>query len=219
MPLGFDVDAYNQINPQVVRPWYESTVNVNRAGFGYNQFPVVNDLSNQQNQPQAPMAGVAASMAGGAAQGASSGLFGIFGDLIKGKTQQNLQEHNLDWSRESLKKTQDFAAEQANLGRQYGTDQNKLWRELQLALLEKQLKMPFDYRSEGINQQSDALQSMGLPRGAWALNGLGASLPRTTQMINRGSYMTSRLPGDPTLVARNNSAMQQYMGVGNYLTR
>jgi len=78
-----------------------------------------------------------------------------------------------------------------------------------------QMDYSFGQAQKWTSFQGDAFQSMGLPRGAWALGSSAMALPHTTQMVAPGSYSHSALPGNPTLTALNGSSVQQAFGQGN----
>lgn len=79
------------------------------------------------------------------------------------------------------------------------------------ALMDKQ----FNQNKDWADFQGGALESMGLPKGAWALGASANALPRTTQVVAPGSYSRAQLPGDPTRTALTGSTAQQAFGWGN----
>jgi len=73
----------------------------------------------------------------------------------------------------------------------------------------------FGQNKEWANFSGEAFESMGLPKGAWALGASGMALPRATQVVAPGSYSRAQMPGDPTRTALTGGVAQQAFGWGN----
>nr|WPV63580.1 MAG: hypothetical protein [Wufeng shrew picorna-like virus 43] len=196
---------------------------INEEGFYRARNPNLPTPSPQtspfQKAPQQNMAAAAGAQAAG--QVGSSFLGGLF-DLI-GNTQKN------NFTQEQMKIAQEYNL--TNMGKineyEKGYIDQRFKNNSALSAQSFEQSTKFNLQSADLNlrnqkamvgMQSSALESMGLPGGAWALGSLSSNLPRTTQMVNQGSYARSALPGDPTTARLNGSTIQQQFGWGNYIS-
>lgn len=215
MPLGFDFDAYNQQNPVIARPWETTTNNIERYGLGYQPQSQWNWTPNTASTPNNNMAGAALGQMGGAAIG---GMFNFGSGVINSQKDMAMNKENREYDWKKTDFLNAWQTAQAQLNREFMLRQQSLGLNFQKDLQTADQGFQTDFRNSGISMQQRALESMGLPGGAWALSNPGG-LPTTTQLISRGSYMRSRLPGNPLSGTANYSPMQQQMGWGNYTTR
>jgi hypothetical protein len=158
---------------------------------------------------------MAAAAAGEAEAGGGSSSSGAMGAAIGGTGGFLSSLLGFFANRENNANSQKLQSNQIDFETRFANQLAKLSLNNTSTLMNKQFNQSKEFVTFQTNLQGNALQSMGLPQGAWALGPMASALPHTTQMVAPGSFMTDKLPGDPTIQKFNGGEIQQAIGVGN----
>lgn len=173
------------------------------AGTGH-QPPTARNHSTMAAAAAAEGGGMSAG-AGQAAGAAAGGFFGFLGGL----------SHDI-FGFETAKSDREQNAANFKMGIDNSRYLQQQGYNNALGLQNNEAGLQFGNFQKEVGMREDALKSMGLPGGVWALGGGTSNLPTTTQMTSSGSYVKSAFPGDPTVTALTGSTVQQQFGWGNY---